>query len=401
MNLNDVRVEVNDEIKYYVGQYVTFSSKEGIVCGKIDRIDSLGFVIRVMYSEWHGLSDGDTYFMSKELAEFKIITEAEANKICSPSLGYLRSLESKYKYREIKINYQECVLYGKLAYISTEFIYIKCKLGISGENCKSYENTIIHIPFDKESCISSLSKEELVALYLKELGKDIGKYDLGERYLLDNLILEYETKMGYSTNKLLISNLTDNTRLVFTLHREGIRFLEDVTRYTEEQVNSFKGIGKSKMIELETLLAENGLSFKNEVDYEDQEEPMHYNELDLRNLTDNGRLINTLIWEKDITCLDEVADFTEKEIISLRGMGSSEIDELKRLLNEHGSSFKKESELVFERGMCSERAFNVLMKNNIRSFDELKVLSKNDIRNLRGAGVAVFDELCELIEKVK
>ena len=33
MNLNDVRVEVNDEIKYYVGQYVTFSSKEGIVCG--------------------------------------------------------------------------------------------------------------------------------------------------------------------------------------------------------------------------------------------------------------------------------------------------------------------------------------------------------------------------------
>lgn len=108
------------------------------------------------------------------------------------------------------------------------------------------------------------------------------------------------------------------------LHYLGIDTLEKLSAYTENEILDLHGMGKASMPILRKALEEKGLKFKEEGFLGDLSAPA-------RRALEN----------KGITTTKELAEYTEKEILALHGVGPASLPAMKKALEEKGLNFKK------------------------------------------------------------
>ncbi|GEM_PF-467830 len=117
----------------------------------------------------------------------------------------------------------------------------------------------------------------------------------------------------------LLSNPARNTLLHY-----GIDTIQKLAGFTEKEILDLHGMGKASMPILRKALEEKGLTFKDEGFVEDLSVPAR------RALENEG-----------IKSAEKLAEYTEKEILSLHGIGPSSIPKMKRALKKRGLSFKE------------------------------------------------------------
>lgn len=117
----------------------------------------------------------------------------------------------------------------------------------------------------------------------------------------------------------LLSNPARNT----LLHYE-IDTIQKLAGYTEKEILALHGMGKASMPILRKALEEKGLSFKDEGFIGKLSFPAK------RALENEG-----------IKSVEKLAGYTEKEIISLHGIGPSSLPVMKKALNEKRSEFQR------------------------------------------------------------
>jgi len=104
----------------------------------------------------------------------------------------------------------------------------------------------------------------------------------------------------------------------------GVDTLEKLSAYTEKEILDLHGMGKASMPILRKALEEKGLTFKDEGFVEDLSVPAR------RALENEG-----------IKSAEKLAGYTEKEILSLHGIGPSSIPKMKNALKKRGLRFKE------------------------------------------------------------
>jgi DNA-directed RNA polymerase alpha subunit len=117
----------------------------------------------------------------------------------------------------------------------------------------------------------------------------------------------------------LLSNPARNTLLHY-----GIDTLQKLAGYTEKEILDLHGMGKASMPTLRKALEQEGLAFKNEGFLSDLSAPAR-----------------RALEKKGITTADGLVSYTEKEILSLHGMGPASMPKLKEALKEKNLHFKK------------------------------------------------------------
>ncbi|MCI8637531.1 MAG: hypothetical protein HFJ36_06975 [Clostridia bacterium] len=202
--------------------------------------------------------------------------------------------------------------------------------------------------FDINKLINSkfiTDNEKMQLLEIEKELKDINfsRVDIARNSVIERLrnlkALQIKEKASIPEDYISIENAKFTTRAYSVLRFQGINYLHEISNYTYKELSNLRNLGAISRQEIIAKLAEHGLQLKEEANIEKKE-----GQITIKDANLSIRAYKALR-SKGINYLQEISNYTYEELISLKSIGVTTMQEIITKLAEHGLQLKEKSDL--------------------------------------------------------
>lgn len=196
-----------------------------------------------------------------------------------------------------------------------------------------------YISDEKKEMLSKLESEVLDSdLIFKYSAEEQIDFDNTKLSVISDIMREIDEKQEFEKKKEALDEQELPEDIKPWLSKMGIDTLDKLTSLTQEELKSIKGMGTARGEFLINMLFEKGILLRHKKEFKTSGNVTLISDINL-----SGRSLNALK-RRGITHLEELANFTYKELKGLGGLGNKSFEEVINMLHEHGIVLKDSGE---------------------------------------------------------